>query len=81
MITAVDRKYFDIIRASDQDVTLRSKNTGHWWLIRCSDERCVIFHKYKKTDQFHFQLIAPSFRQAVRNIQRHDIWIMEGRNV
>ena len=81
MITAVDKKYFDVIRTSDQDVILRSKNTGHWWLIRCSDEGCVLFHKYKKKDQFHLQMIAPSFRQAVRNIKNHDIWIMEGRNI
>ena len=81
MITAVDKKYFDVIRASDQDVIVRSKNTGHWWLLRCSDECCVLFHKYKKKDQFHLQMIAPSFRQAVRYIKNHDIWIMEGRNI
>lgn len=81
MITAVYRRYFDIIRASDQDVILRSKNTGHWWLIRCSEECCVIFHKHKKKDQFHLQMTAPSFRQAVRIIQKHDIWHLNGRKI
>ena len=48
-IKKLDPIYFNIIMADDTDVTIQSRNTGHYWYLHCAgyptEESCVIFHK------------------------------------
>lgn len=44
----IDGDYFNIIIADSQDVTIQSRNTGHYWYLHCAgyptEEALVIFH-------------------------------------
>lgn len=51
----IDGDYFNIIIADSQDVTIQSRNTGHYWYLHCSEyptEEALIIcgsgMKYKK---------------------------------
>lgn len=45
----IDRNYFNVIIADDRNVTLQSRNTGHYWYLHCTgyptEGTCIIFHK------------------------------------
>lgn len=50
-IQKIDPVYFNIIMADDCDVTIQSRNTGHYWYLHCAgyprEESLVIFHKHR----------------------------------
>lgn len=79
----VDPAYFNIIVADDMDVTILSRNTGHYWYLHCTgypnEGSCVIFHKHRFSHPYHQHGRENSFRQAIRSIQSHDRWQMKGR--
>ena len=79
----LDKNYFNIILADDRDVTIQSRNTGHYWYLHCTEYpqegSCVIFHKHRCSHPYHLHGQGNSLRQAVRSIQRHDEWQMGGR--
>jgi len=79
----LDRGYFCVIIANDSDVTIQSKNTGHFWYLhnipRADNEACVIFHKHKGAHPYHLHGKAGSIAQAIRKIKKHDKWQMNGR--
>lgn len=84
-IQALDRKYFNVIVANDRDVTIQSKNTGHYWYLHCTDYpkegKLVCFHKHRYKYPYHQHSREKSLRQAVKNIQGHDQWQMKGRKI
>ena len=79
----IDRKYFNIILMNEWDVTIQSRNTGHYWYLHCAEypteEALVIFHKHRFQDGYHQHGRANTLRQAVRNIQKHDEFQLNGR--
>ena len=50
-LKAIDSSYFNIITVDEYDVTIQSRNTGHYWYLHCTgvpgDAVCIIFHKHK----------------------------------
>ena len=82
-LSALDPKYFSIIFTDAFDVTVMSRNTGHYWFIHNPEYptpgTCIIFHKHKASHPYHQHGRANSLKQAVRSIQRHDRWQMQGR--
>ena len=46
----LDRVYFNVILADDRDVTIQSRNTGHYWYLHNTgyptEGFCIIFHKH-----------------------------------
>ena len=72
----IDGDYFNIIIADSQDVTIQSRNTGHYWYLHCAgyptEEALVIFHKHRFKDGYHQHGHARSLRQAIKSIVRHD---------
>lgn len=50
-LKSLDRKYFAVIAADEYDVTVMSRNTGHYWYIHNPEYpgkgSCIIFHKHK----------------------------------
>jgi len=86
-LASLDDRYFVIIYRDPYDVTIQSKNTGHYWSLHNPEYpvsgQVIIFHSHH-TDKsgrvpFHLHGRANSLRQAVRSIQRHDRWQMQGR--
>ena len=82
-LAALDRSYFSVICADAYDVTIMSKNTGHVWYIHNPEYpepgNCIIFHKHRASHPYHRHGRAGSLRQAVRSIQEHDAFQMNGR--
>ena len=83
-LNTLDRKYFNVIAAGEYDVTVMSRNTGHYWYIHdpdCEDRRVLaLFHRhYGGAVPYHFQRHEPTLRSAVRYIRKHDIFQMNGR--
>ena len=82
-LSALDPKYFSIIFTDAFDVTVMSRNTGHYWFIHNPEYptpgTCIIFHKHKASHPYHQHGRANSLKQAVRSIQSHDRWQMQGR--
>lgn len=46
----IDTKYFNIILMDDRDITIQSRNTGHYWYLHCTEypmeQSLIIFHKH-----------------------------------
>ena len=83
-LKSVDSRYFNIITVDDYDVTIQSRNTGHYWYLHSTDVPgdtvCIIFHKHKYSHPYHQHGRGNSLRQAIRSIQSHDRWQMNERN-
>ncbi len=54
-LSALDPKYFSIIFTDAFDVTVMSRNTGHYWFIHNPEYptpgTCIIFHKHKAAEE------------------------------
>ena len=79
----LDPNYFQIINVNDYDVTVRSRNTGHYWYLHnpeySEQGTVIIFHKHKASHPYHQHGRANTLWQAVRSIRGHDKWQMNGR--
>lgn len=82
-LQSVDPKYFNIILLDPYDVTVQSKNTGHYWILHSTGvsgkNACLVYHKHKCQHPYHQHGHGNSLRQAIRSIQSHDRWQMNGR--
>lgn len=80
---ALSSKYFEIFVVDDYDVVLKSRNTGHYWVIRCTGElgpqSVIIFHKHHLKDEYHLHEKTGSLQEAIRRIQGHDRFQLNGR--
>ena len=79
-LRCLDPNYFSIITTDAYDVTIMSRNTGHYWYLHNPEQGMVIiFHKHKASHPYHQHGKANTLRQAVQSIRRHDRWQMNGR--
>ena len=82
-IQSIEKKYFNIIAVNEYDVTIMSRNTGHYWYLHNpeypTESSVVCYHKHRYQQPFHMHSREKSLRQAVRNIKSHDRWQMNGR--
>ena len=79
----IDSNYFDIIELSSFCVTLRSKNTGHYWHIENADgnnyRSCKIYHRHNTSDSYHLHGHAATFSGCISAIKEHDRFQLSGR--
>lgn len=83
----LDPNYFQIINVNEYDLTVKSRNTGHYWYLHNPEypERgtVIIFHSHHADRtgriRYHLHGRANTLRQAVRSIRGHDRWHMNGR--
>lgn len=77
-LKTIDPEYFNIITMDDYDVTIQSRNTGHYWYLHSTDVpgdmACIIFHKHKCSHPYHQHGYGNSLRQAIQSIKSHDTW-------
>lgn len=78
----IDGDYFNIIIADSQDVTIQSRNTGHYWYLHCAgyptEEALIIFHKHRFKDGYHQHGHARSLRQAIKSKDTIRSYIKKG---
>ena len=84
-LAKLDGDYFNVIVTDGRDVTIQSKNTGHYWYLHCTEypteEACVIFHKHSYSQPYHQHGYSRTLLQAVKSIKSHDTWQLKGRPV
>ena len=72
-LQSLDRNYFSVIVADEYDVTIMSRNTGHFWYLHNPEYpekgTIILFHKHKADDKYHLHgtdPTAPFVRFTVR---------------
>lgn len=84
-LSSIDRNYFDVIIADPYDVTLRSKNTGHYWYLHNTgvpaEDSCLLYHKHQSFHPYHQQRRETHFRSAIKTIRSHDDYQINVRGV
>ena len=82
-LRCLDPDYFVILVVDPYEVTLMSKNTGHYWYLHNpeypQESSVVCYHKHRYSHPFHLHSKEKSLRQAVKNIKSHDKWQLNGR--
>ncbi len=75
--------YFDVLQAGAFAITLKSKNTGHYWHLLEREyptfRHFAIYHKHNAVDAYHAQGTARDLATAVSRIMSHDEFQMNGR--
>ena len=82
-LKCLNSKYFSIIIADVYDVTIMSRNTGHYRYLHNPEYpdkgTVIIFHKHKASHPYHEHGRANTLPQAVQGIRKYDKWQMNGR--
>ena len=82
-LKCLDPEYFCIITVDDYDVTVMSRNTGHYCYLHNPESpeegTVIIFYKHKFYHSYHQHGRANTLRLAVIGIKSHDKWQMGGR--
>lgn len=86
-LKCLDPEYFNIITKDAYDVTIMSRNTGHYWYLHNPEYpkqgTVIIFHSHHAdrlgSVRYHLHGRAYILRQAVRSIRGHDRLQMNGR--
>lgn len=82
-LKGLDRGYFNIIMANNYDLTLMSKNTGHYWYLHNpeypEEGKVIIFHRHNGQLPYHLHSKSSTLSQAVKQIKAHDAFQLNGR--
>ena len=83
-LNSLDRRYFEVIVASDYDITLLSRNTRHMWQLHSVEmpdgSLIVLFHKHHVQDEYHLQKrFGGDLNRVIRSIKNHDAFQLNGR--
>lgn len=74
---------FDSQANLTRDITIQSRNTGHYWYLHCTEypmeQSLIIFHKHFFKCPYHQHGRANTLNQAVRSIKGHDKYQLEVR--
>ena len=76
--------YFTVIREDEKFIEVKSKNTGHYWMIYKktdhSGKPVTLYHKHTaRTKYYHKQRETLSVSKAVESIMMHDKYILDNR--
>ena len=74
--------YFTIIREEEKFIELKSKNTGHCWMIfkqtYNKDRPVVLYHKHTAdTKWYHEHWKTYTVKKAVASIKSHDGYVLK----
>ena len=82
-LNELKESYFEVLQAGAFAITLKSKNTGHFWHLLEREyptfRHFVIYHKHNAADAYHAQGTACDLATAVSGIMSHDEFQMNGR--
>lgn len=71
-LKCLNLKYFNIITTNAYDVTIMSRNVGHYWYLHnpkyLEQRMVIIFHKHKASHPYHQQGMTNNLRQVVQNV-------------
>lgn len=74
--TCLDPKYFHMIVKGKREITIQSKNTGHYWYLQSTGRpgklAVLIYHKHRYSYPYHRHGQSGTLPKAVRSIIHHD---------
>ena len=82
-LKCLDPEYFSIITTDAYDVTIMSRNTGHYWYLHNpeypEEGKVIIFHRHNGQLPYHLHSKSSTLSQAVKQIKAHDAFQLNGR--
>lgn len=82
-LKCLDPRYFSVITTDAYDVTIMSRNTGHYWYLHNpeypEEGTVVIFHRHNGQLPYHLHSRSNTLSQAVKHIKAHDAFQLNGR--
>ena len=74
--------YFIIIREEERYIEVKSKNTGHCWMVfkksYAPERPVVLYHKHSSRDAwYHEHEKVWTVLEAVRSIKMHDVYVVK----
>lgn len=79
----IDESYFIILKVNSFCVTLRSKNTGHYWHIILQEygrvRRFELWHRHGSEGEYHLHGHAGTIKRILMSIKQHDAFQLNGR--
>lgn len=82
----ISKEYFEIIKRAPCYIELRSKCTGHYWIIYkpgyADKYNFWLYHKHGKEDQcYHLHRRKKHLEMVIQEIQNHDLYQIKDRNI
>ena len=72
-LNTIDRAYFHVFESSPISVTLKSKNTRHYWKVRIEGKNTVLDHSHQGDGNYHIQKKnVKSLEAAMNAAKKHD---------
>lgn len=72
--------YFEVLRITDRYYELKSRNTGHYWIIikqQAGDFPVILYHKHTGSiAYYHKQCGVYTVKQALIKIKKHDTYVL-----
>ncbi len=78
-LNTIDRAYFHVFEASPISVTLKSKNTRHFWKVRIEKKHIVLYHSHQGDGNYHVQCNVLNLASAMKKIKQHDRYQLKHR--
>jgi hypothetical protein len=80
----INLSYFSLIRSNDNFIEVRSKNTGHYWIIKKSIYQfkypISLYHKHRTNDvYYHLHKRFFSVKASLDEIYEHDDYVLGHR--
>jgi hypothetical protein len=77
----INLSYFTLIRSNDIFIELRSKNTGHYWIIKKSISQTkypiLLYHKHSTKDvYYHLHNRFLRVKATLDEIYKHDDFVI-----
>ena len=80
-LNSIDRKYFIVFEASPYFVTVKSRNTRHFWRIHYGNKSCTIFHSHQGDGNYHEHGKGSCLAACLTKIQKHDTYQLKHRKL
>ena len=71
-LNTIDRVYFHVFEASPLSVTLKSKNTRHFWKVNIEGNKTVLYHSHQGDGNYHVQCMVKGLDSAIKKVKEHD---------
>lgn len=71
-LNTIDRAYFHVFESSPISVTLKSKNTRHFWKVKVEGKKIILYHSHQGDGNYHVQCRVNSLESATCRIKKHD---------
>ena len=78
-LNTIDRAYFHVFEASPFSVTLKSKNTRHYWKVNIEGNKTVLYHSHQGDGNYHVQCNVRNLESAMIKVKKHDTYQLRYR--